>query len=188
MANDNRAHTRAPGQSAGRRGPARVRRCCWAVLAVLGLVLSACGSSTPAKTVNGLEVNLAIASEILEQHHVDTTVECPEPVLKRAGFTFTCAANFKVGSDRIKVIETDDRGHITYTGEVPLVTLDLFAVDRAIKQAAGTQAGTTKVKCPTQVLQKSGVSFTCTATVGGKTHTFKVTETSNSGQVRVEEQ
>ena len=104
--------------------------------------------STPTKTVNGLEAELAVASEILDQHHLDTKVTCPESVYERPGYTFTCIARFKIGGDPVKVTVTDSKGDITYAGEVPLALLDVGAVERSITQTLAQQgARATTVKC-----------------------------------------
>ena len=158
------------------------------------LLLAACGSggssatNAQAKTVNVFEADAALAAEIVEKDHVDTEIKCPTPIDLRKGYSFTCVAKFKVGTDKIAVTETNNSGDVSIKPEAPLVVLNLGKVEHEIEQsvAKGTSIRA-HVTCPQQVMQRSGIVFTCTATINGKAHKFTVTETSASGQVQLAE-
>ncbi len=151
--------------------------------AALVAPLSGCGTSKPAlKTVTD---ERAIAASILAQHHLYATVRCPPKVPKRAGTVFTCMASLDVGTYPVTVTETNDRGHVSYQDQAPLEALDVAKVERAIKQSIGSQRHLgAAVTCPTEVIQKAGIVFTCTATANGKAYPFEVTEVDDDGHVR----
>lgn len=77
-------------------------------------------------------------------------------------------------------------------GPTPLTTLSIARVTKAIQRSILQQrhVGAT-VDCPTEVLQRKGVSFECQATVkptpgwvGNRTYPFAVTEIDAKGNVR----
>jgi hypothetical protein len=154
---------------------------------MLSLSLSGCGES--ARTLNVAKVERAIAGSILAQRHLHTAVHCPYNIPTKIGFAFTCTANLNVGTYPISVIETDGSGHVRYQNTAPLVTLDVASVEQAIRRSIYSQRhlGTT-VTCPTEVIQKAGIVFTCTATTsgpaGGRRYPFAVTEVDGDGHVR----
>jgi hypothetical protein len=64
------------------------------------------------------------------------------------------------------------------------VILNTERIERAIEQATLTQrTKRVNVSCPSGVLQKKGVVFTCTATYKGGGGRFIVTETDGTGRV-----
>ena len=103
----------------------------------------------------------------------------------KAGFAFTCKAKLDVGAYPVLVTETNARGHVRYLNQMPLTVLDIARVERAIGQSISAQRGPrSTVACPTEVIQKAEVAFTCTATVAGRGYPFAVTEVDNHGHVR----
>ena len=54
------------------------------------------------------------------------------------------------------------------------------AIERSILQQRRLRASVT---CPSQVLQRAGITFTCEAAVGGRRYPFSVTEVDNGGHV-----
>ncbi len=130
-------------------------------------------------------VERAVAASILTQHHLYTTVRCPLKVPKKAGTVFTCTASLNVGTYPVTVTETNDSGHVSYQDQAPLTALNIAKVEQAIKQSIGSQRHlSSTVSCPAEVIQKTGIVFTCTATVNDKPYPFEVTETDGSGHVR----
>jgi Domain of unknown function (DUF4333) len=145
--------------------------------------LSGCGGSKPA--LSTVIDERAIAASILAQHHLYATVRCPPKVPKKTGTVFTCTASLDVGTYPVTVTETNDSGHVSYQDRAPLVALDIAKVERAIEQSIDSQKHlSATATCPSEVIQKAGVVFTCTATVDGKPYPFEVTETDSDGHVR----
>jgi hypothetical protein len=145
--------------------------------------IAACGASTP--TLSSFRVERAIANSILSERGVYVQVACPAKVPQRARQSFTCAAHLGAGVYPVRVTETDDAGHVRYGNAHPLVVLRIANVERAIEHSIMAQRGLrSKVTCPSEVLQKAGVSFTCAATVDGRRYPFAVSEVDDRGHVR----
>jgi hypothetical protein len=167
----------------GPRGGRRLALGALGAAAVIGMVGPGCGSSSQ-RTVDSAALERAVAATILGERHVQAAVQCPSNVPMRAGLAFTCTARLDVGTYPIAVTEKDDQGHVRYGNQAPLVVLDVTKVERAIAQSILAQRKlTATVSCPQTVLQKAGLRFTCTATVGGRAYPFEVTQVNDSGQV-----
>ena len=68
------------------------------------------------------------------------------------------------------------------TSTAPILNTE--RIERAIEQATLTQRNKrVNVSCPSGVLQKKGVVFTCTAAYKGGSGSFIVTETDGAGRV-----
>lgn len=148
--------------------------------------LSGCGSSS-LKLKTGV-IEHAIAHSILTEHRLYATVRCPSAVPRKAGSVFTCTASLEVGTYPVSVTETNGHGHVRYQNLTPLITLDIATVERGITQSILRQRHLhSTVTCPTEVLQKVGIAFTCTAAVNGQSYPFSVTEVDNGGHVRYTE-
>jgi Domain of unknown function (DUF4333) len=145
--------------------------------------LVGCGSGAHTMTTAGVE--RSIAASILAQHHMHAEVRCPPAVPRRAGYVFTCDALFAAGSYPIMASETNGAGHVRYRNPAPLAVLDARRVERAIAASIHDQRHLdATVSCPSEVLERSGVRFTCTALVGGRSYPFAVTEVDGEGHVR----
>jgi hypothetical protein len=150
---------------------------------LMASALYGCGSSTP--ILNTGAVRRAIAASILTQHHLHATVSCPSEVPQKAGLVFTCTASLDVGTYPVVVTETNSSGHVRYENQAPLIALDITGVERAIRQSIRGQRGLeSTVICPGEVIQESGLVFTCMATVNGQRYPFSVTEVDGKGHVR----
>lgn len=146
-------------------------------------LLAGCGSGTP--MLNSFDVERGIAQSVLVQRHVHTIVSCPPRVPRQQGVTFTCTVSLQAGRYSVLVVESDAHGHVRWATSAPLVILNTVRVERSIADSVKAQRGLdSRVKCPTQVLQKSGVVFTCQATVAARQYPFKVTEVDGRGHVR----
>lgn len=160
-----------------------------ASLGLLALVaLPACGSSSSTSLDTG-RIEHAVASSILAQRRLHTTVSCPANIPVKLGHTFTCTAKLDVGSYPVTVIETSSKGRVRYENKRPLMALNIEKVQRAIAASVLHQrALQATVSCPKQVLQRAGISFTCTAVVAGnaKRYPFVVTQVNDNGRVRYE--
>jgi Domain of unknown function (DUF4333) len=164
-------------------GLRRARPCGLAAAVLVAPTLLGCGSSGP--TLNNAAVERAIAKSILTQRDLHATVACPSDVPLRAGQVFKCRAMLEVGTYPISVTETNGSGHIRFSNSEPLVILDIPVVEREMAQSIFSQRHVhATVTCPTQVLRRAGVYFTCTATVSGQRHVFAVTEIDDKGTVR----
>lgn len=65
--------------------------------------------------------------------------------------------------------------------------LDTEKVERAIQKSSRDQRKLdARVSCPSGVHQKQGVEFACTATAGGKSTRFLVSQLDNAGRVHYE--
>jgi hypothetical protein len=171
-------------RSLGRRGRALLAFV--GVLAAL-VTLSACGSSS--STLDTTRIQRAVAASILAQRGLHTTVSCPANIPVKLGHTFTCTAKLQVGTYPVTVTETTSKGRVRYENRRPLVALNIAKVQRAIAASILHQRNLkSTVSCPEQVLQQSGVTFTCTAVVAGNTKHFPfvVTQVNNNGRVRYE--
>jgi hypothetical protein len=150
--------------------------------ALAACLLAACGSSTA--TLNTGPIASAISQSILSQRGITTTVQCPPKVTRKAAQTFTCTAHLDVGSYPMYVTETNSQGHVRYGNPTPLLILNSAKVQTAITASILSQRHLrATVACPKQVIQQQGVTFTCTAIVGGKQYPFAVTEVNGSGRV-----
>jgi hypothetical protein len=157
------------------------------MLALAGAIaLAACGSSSGSKLDTG-RVERAMAASILAQRGLRATVTCPSEVPVKTGYTFTCNAKLDVGSYPVTVVVTNSKGHVRYENHAPLIALNTEKVEHAIAASIASQRHlTATVNCPEEVLQKAGVTFTCTAVVAGnpKHYPFVVTQTDDHGHVR----
>ncbi len=150
---------------------------------VFALSLSGCGSSAP--TLSTIAIERAIAASILAQHNLRTKVECPSRVERRAGVTFVCTAKLEVGTYPVGVVETNDKGHVRYQNRSRLTVLDIARVQSAISATILDQRHLrSSVICPSEVIQRAGVQFGCTATVADRDFPFTVTEQDDAGHVR----
>jgi Domain of unknown function (DUF4333) len=151
--------------------------------------LLACGSSSP--TLGTATIETAIAKSILLERRAQTNVSCPAHVAQKAGEQFTCSAALRIGSYPVTVTETDAKGHVRWNSHAALVVLNQKKVTSSIEQSVLTQRGADSiVSCPTNILQKKGLTFRCTARVAKATpkvhvgtYPFTVTEVDNSGHV-----
>lgn len=142
-----------------------------------------CGGSSP--KLDTAPVERAIAATILAQRQIHSTVTCPEEVPRKRGTAFTCLAHLAVGAYPVHVAETNSSGHVRYGSSAPLVILNIERVQRAIERSILQQRGLrATVSCPSEVLQRAGITFTCEAAVGGRRHPFSVAELDNGGHVR----
>ncbi len=159
------------------------------VIAVVlaGAILSACGSS--ARNLDSATVEHAIARSILQQRGIHATVLCPGRVPQESGRTFTCTARLDVGAYPVAVTEIDGRGRVRYRDDKPLVVLNITRVQRAIEASVLRQRRVrATASCPSEVLQREGIVFRCTAVVSGRArrYPFVVREVDSAGHVRYE--
>jgi Domain of unknown function (DUF4333) len=147
--------------------------------------VSACGSSV--RYLDRAKVERAIATSVLREHDLYTTVACPPKIPQLAGHTFTCNARLNVGAYPVIVTEIDGSGHVRYENARPLVVLDTAKVEHAIEASILDQRRVrAMVSCPSEVLQQAGVRFRCTARIdgGARGYPFVVSETDNAGHLR----
>jgi len=170
------------------RGKAGGRPVCTGAVGLAAALLAAgylagCGTST--STLDSVRVERAIADSILSEHSLYATVSCPSSVPQEKGHVFTCQAHLDVGTYPIRVTETNAAGHVRYENRRPLAVLDSAKVQNAIRASILHQRDlASTVRCPSEVLQKAGLSFTCRATVSGRSYSFAVHETDGRGNVR----
>jgi hypothetical protein len=68
-----------------------------------------------------------------------------------------------------------------------IATLDTKTIERAIAKSSFDQRGQrAEVSCPSTVLQKEGLKFSCTAVVGSTSTRFVVVQQDESGTVHYE--
>jgi len=153
-------------------------------LAALGTVaLAACGSSET-KTIDSAQVEHEIARAIKHHSGIPTTVTCPSRIEREVGYRFTCAAAMEAGRYPLAVVVTSEGGDVRYENHEPFIALDTTKVEGAITASIAKQRGLkATVRCPRYVLQRKGVSFTCTATIDGRSYPFTVTQTNEKGHV-----
>jgi len=155
------------------------------VALVACVALAACGSSEP--KLDTARVERAVAASILAQRGLHTTVTCPSEVAIKTGSNFTCDAKLDAGSYPVTVVITNSKGHVRYENRAPLVALNIEKVEHAIAASIAAQRHLkADVTCPKEVLQQSGITFTCKATVSGstKSYPFEVTQVGNNGRVK----
>lgn len=151
------------------------------------VALAACGSSTATRTLNSAAVERSIATSILKQRSIYTTVSCPSRIPQKAGYVFSCSARLDVGAYPVSATEIDGDGHVRYSNTQPLLALNVTKVQRAIESSVYAQRHVRAVaKCPAEVIQRQGVLFDCSVTPAGSTGAYKfaVTETDGAGHVR----
>jgi uncharacterized protein DUF4333 len=152
---------------------------------VAAVCLSACGSR--ARTLNNAKIERAIAKSILEQRNIHALVVCPARVPQNSGHAFTCTARLDVGTYPVAVTEIDSNGRVRYRDDKPLVVLNIARVQHAIEASVFRQRRLrATASCPSEVLQRVGLVFRCTAVVNGKTrrYPFVVREIDSAGHVR----
>jgi hypothetical protein len=177
----------AVGSNPNRRNRTRV------IDAVMGALLVGClaGCGASHTYLNGLTVERSIAQSFLAQRDVYTRVFCPSRIPQQKGHLFQCNARFDVGSYTIPVTEVDGKGHVHWSTRAPVKLLDVKQVMSAISRSVLRQRGVrSTVTCPPQVLQREGLTFTCTAAVRSGTskvkpgpYPFRVTEADAAGHV-----
>jgi hypothetical protein len=149
----------------------------------MAMLFSGCGSGTA--TFGTATVERAIAASIKAQHRLRATVACPSRVPRREGFAFKCTASLDAGSYPVLATETDASGHVSYENKAPLAVLNVAKVEQAIGGSIRSQRGAAAtVSCPPEILQRTGVQFTCTALVDSRLYPFAVTEVDGQGHVR----
>jgi hypothetical protein len=162
--------------------PTGVRPSPFIAAAVLTPFLVACGSSAPRLNISTVE--RAIVHSVRIEHHLKVSAACPPAIERRAGVTFVCRVELAAGSYEVNAVETNGDGRVRYENRAPLVVLDTAAVERAIDASlAGHGHPRAKTSCPGPVLQRRGVSFTCSATAGNQSWRFRVTVANAAGRV-----
>ena len=154
------------------------------VATVAALLLGACGAQAPATLSTGVVAH-AIATAIVRQSGITTRVSCPAHPPEQSGFRFSCVAHLAVGAYTVAVLETDGHGAVRFIGAGPLRALDSAGIERAIRRAMGRgRRAAVTVHCPSPVLQRSGLRFTCAAhrRSGAILH-FTVHEDDGNGRV-----
>lgn len=157
-------------------------------IALGGFTLIGCGSGMP--SLDTTRVEHSIAASILAQHHIAVPVTCPSKVPLEVGRAFECKARLQVGTYPVGAIEVNASGRVRYANQAPLVVLNVAAVKRAIAQSTvAHRYAPAVVTCPTQVLQKQGIFFTCSATSSSSRGSlkFNVTVVDDNGHVRYTE-
>ena len=71
------------------------------------------GTSKPAM-LNTAAIKTAIQRLLVTQHHLTSTVKCPDEVPQKADVVFYCSATNKQRRYLVVVTETNDSGHVTY--------------------------------------------------------------------------
>ena len=158
-----------------------------AALGLAALVSTACGSSSHAPAQPKMAtrpVMRAIAQTIKRQHDISTVVVCPAAPKKKAGYRFTCLAKLAVGSYPVEVVETNAHGGVRYSNGTPLRLLNSHTVELAIQRAVDAQRRLkATVACPSPILQRAGLVFTCTVRTRRGSSRFRVTEANSRGRV-----
>ncbi|HWJ51076.1 MAG TPA: DUF4333 domain-containing protein [Solirubrobacteraceae bacterium] len=152
---------------------------------LVAVFICACGSSS--RSLDSAKVERAIATSILKEHGLYTTVACPAKVPQQAGHVFTCTARLEVGAYPVTVIETNGSGRVSYANQQPLVVLNIAKVQRAIEASIFSQRHLrAAASCPAEVLQRAGLVFSCTARINGGagSYPFRVSEVDSAGHVR----
>lgn len=167
----------------GRQRPRPLGLRCASMLAATTLGLAACGSQS--RTLLTAHVARAIAAAIQQQFGIATNVRCPAHPPEQSGYRFACIARLAVGAYTVAVLETNSHGKVSYSGSGPLRALDIVSVEHAIAGAMGHgRRAPASVHCPSPVLQRSGLAFTCTArTRGGAIVRFTVSQDNGNGRV-----
>lgn len=157
----------------------------YAVALTLAAALSsaACGHSET-KTIESAQVEHELQRGILRHSGIPTTVKCPVGIKREVGFAFICMAQLEAGAYPLTVTVTGNNGNVRYVNHEPFLALNTTKVEGAIVASIAKQRGlASKVHCPRYVLQRKGVTFSCTATVNGQSYPFTVTQTNASGHV-----
>jgi hypothetical protein len=149
------------------------------------LLLASCGSGGGAE-MHTESVAKTIGRALTRQRGVAAEVTCPKTVPRRPGFRFACTAHLEVGDYPVEAVVTTSRGAVRYTGLGPLRVLDTARVAHAIEASVRTQRHLSgRASCPSQVLQRKGIQFSCAVTLTGRgTYKVLVREVDDLGRVR----
>lgn len=165
-----------------------------ATLLATALLAGGCGSGGSTPTLKTTPIAKAIAKSFLDQRHIYTKVHCPHDVPQQKGHGFECTAILDVGRYPVSVDQTNDQGHVTWGSKKPLTVLNVARIRSAIRRTVlKTKHVRAHVDCPSMILQKQGLTFSCFATVAAGEATAKikagrytltVTETDDAGHVK----
>jgi hypothetical protein len=169
-------------------GPMRLA----AIAGLAGVVMTGCGVSVHVSTgdhaIDIGKLRRAITTSILTDNHVRTMVTCPAHPPFDKGSRFTCVAHLAVGTYPVTVRVLDGDGHVHYGNSAPLEVLDSRIVERSIANTLLLQRHVrASVRCPSPVLERQGLGFTCTASVSGVDRPIDVTQTNATGHVEYHE-
>jgi hypothetical protein len=143
------------------------------------LAIGGCDANLGVRGVLNLDKVTTRIARVTRRHAaVAAKIMCPDQVQLRKGAVFSCAARFPVGRVRIKVVQTDDKGHVRY--EYPKYTmLDVPSVAVHIEhRLAHDEHMRVLVVCPQPVLERIGENFTCVSTAqDGVEHRIVVKQT-----------
>lgn len=124
--------------------------------------------------LSSASVERTIAQSLMIERHIYTKVLCPSQVPQQKSHSFQCTARLDVGHYSISVTEIDDRGHVRWVSRVPVGILQMNLVTAAISRSMFARRGVhSTVICPSQVLERQGLSFKCTAVVRTGTSTLR---------------
>jgi Domain of unknown function (DUF4333) len=94
--------------------PVRTRACCQIAVALAGVGIAGCGSSSP-KILDTERVERAIEQSVLQKRHLKATVSCPSGIKQKKGAVFRCIATYKGGRTPF-VVTQDAGGAVHYVG------------------------------------------------------------------------
>jgi Domain of unknown function (DUF4333) len=127
----------------------------------------------------------AIATLTKTRLGVKPRVTCPNRTKEKKGDRFQCLVHFAVGTATVQVTQTDGKGHVHFVFLEPVVLLRIRRLDNEIATALSAKAGARiMVRCPPSVIQRQGLNFSCTASVGSQRQRVVVTQTDGAGNVR----
>ena len=152
--------------------------------AVAAWTLVGCGSGS--SSMGTASLARSIERSLARERGVHAPVRCPAAVPRRAGFRFTCDARLEVGDYPIAVLVRSSRGEMRYGSPEPLVVLDTAKVAHAIEASVRAQRGrAAHARCPRQVLQRTGIVFSCAVSLAGSgRYAVVVRQIDGAGRVR----
>lgn len=84
------------------------------VVALVATIIGAWNRTSTPALLNTAAIETTIERSLLTQHHLTSTVKCPNHVTQNAGAVFYCSARGRQRRYSIVVTETNDMGHVTY--------------------------------------------------------------------------
>ena len=140
-----------------------------AAAALVALALAGCGSSSDStatsaqtRTVDDQQVEQGIEQSLSSSSAKVTKASCPSDVPVQKGDTFTCSVTFSNDATGKVTVTQKGANHYTYALKSGSVQIPGSAVDQQLeKELASAGAPNATVKCPDNIIVKTGTTVTC---------------------------
>lgn len=140
-------------------------------------------ASSPASTLLSDSVVGQLGPALLASGIDVDSVECPDGMPVRSGYTFDCTLTYDGGKTTpIRITETDEQG--TFTWATTVILADVVVAQVKPEVEAQTGKSVESMACPDALPLAAGTSFDCQVTfVDGSTMAIPVSQTDDQGHL-----